>query len=114
MKSKLCHITEIADPGSKEFSIKIGRKTLEIFVVHKNSAFHAYTNSCPHTGASLNWQEDQFLDLDGNFIQCSVHDALFEIESGYCVNGPCAGQSMEELKLVIEDNELYLLDQYAP
>jgi len=109
MKSKLCNITDIADPGSKEFSIKSGRKTLDIFVVHKDSQFHAYTNSCPHTGATLNWQEDQFLDMDNNFIQCSVHDALFEIESGYCVSGPCSGQAMHELALHIENDELYLL-----
>ncbi len=109
MTTKLCHCDEITDPGAKEFTIKQDRKEIELFVVHKNASFHAYKNSCPHTGASLNWQEDQFLDLDNNLIQCSVHDALFEIDSGYCVSGPCSGQTLEELQLTIKDDEIYLL-----
>ena len=109
MITKLCHCNDIADPGSKEFSIKLGRKELELFVVHKDASFHAYKNKCPHTGVSLNWQEDQFLDLDHNLIQCSVHDALFEVDSGYCVSGPCSGQTLEELEITIKDNEIYLV-----
>lgn len=105
---KLCQINEISDPGSKEFSIMSGRHSIELFVVHYNASFYAYKNSCPHTGASLNWQEDQFLDLDKTFIQCSVHNALFEIDSGYCISGPCSGRSMEELTLTIKNEILYL------
>ncbi|MDH5391777.1 MAG: Rieske 2Fe-2S domain-containing protein [Gammaproteobacteria bacterium] len=109
MKFKLCTLDSIADPGACEFSLEDRRKTHEIFVIHKDGQFFAYKNSCPHTGASLNWQQNQFLDLDHAFIQCCVHNALFEIDSGYCLSGPCAGSSLEELSLSIEGNELYLL-----
>jgi nitrite reductase/ring-hydroxylating ferredoxin subunit len=30
-------------------------------------------------------------------IQCATHGALFLIESGECVAGPCAGQSLQAL-----------------
>ena len=105
---KLCNINDIPDPGSKEFSLTIGERTVELFVIHKNSAFYAYKNSCPHTGVNLNWQQDQFLNLDNTFIQCSVHNALFEIDSGYCISGPCSGRAMEELKLTIDNDTLLL------
>ena len=108
MIHRLSHITDIPDPGSREFSIQTNRATTDIFITHKNGAFFAYKNSCPHTGASLNWQEDQFLDLDQAFIQCSVHGALFEIESGYCIAGPCSGSSLEALNLSVQDDVLVL------
>ncbi|MDH5424497.1 MAG: Rieske 2Fe-2S domain-containing protein [Gammaproteobacteria bacterium] len=108
MRHKLCHINDISDPGSREFSLQLANCALDFFVVHKDGQFFAYKNSCPHTGASLNWQENQFLDMDNAFIQCSVHNALFEVDSGYCIAGPCSGSSMEELTLIIENNELYL------
>jgi len=73
-----------------------------LFVVHKDGAFTAYINSCPHTGVNLEWQQDQFLDLDNAFIQCSTHDALFEVDSGICIAGPCVGDSLEPVELVIE------------
>lgn len=108
MKHRLCCRNEITDPGSKEFSLKSSRSNCDIFVVHKDAEFFAYKNSCPHTGASLNWQQDQFLDLDHAFLQCSVHNALFEIDSGYCVSGPCCGSSLEEITLTIENNDIFV------
>ncbi|MDH5516328.1 MAG: Rieske (2Fe-2S) protein [Gammaproteobacteria bacterium] len=108
MKHRLCSRDEIPEPGSREFSIKTKRKSYDLFVVAKNGEFYAYKNSCPHTGASLNWQQDLFLDLDHAFIQCSVHNALFEIDSGYCISGPCSGSSLHELNLTIENDDLFV------
>lgn len=88
--------------------MKIKRKTHTIFVVHKDGNFFAYYNKCPHTGATLEWQEDQFLDLDKALIQCATHDALFMIESGECVAGPCVGNSLQPLPVIIKDDDLHL------
>ncbi len=104
----LCKTNEIEDPGSKSFEVKIKRKTQSIFVVHKDGEFFAYYNKCPHTGANLEWQQDQFLDLDKALIQCATHDALFTIDSGECIAGPCAGESLQPLPLTITAGELSL------
>jgi nitrite reductase/ring-hydroxylating ferredoxin subunit len=102
----LCSPDDISDPGAKSFDIKQGPQTVSLFVVHKDGAFNAYINSCPHTGVNLEWQEDQFLDMDNMFIQCSTHDALFEIDSGLCIAGPCIGDSLQPLELVIDNDTL--------
>ncbi len=104
----LCKTSDIEDPGSKGFELKIKRKTRAIFVVHKDGNFFAFYNQCPHTGASLEWQEDQFLDLDKALIQCTTHDALFMIDSGKCIAGPCNGDSLRAIPLFIKDGEIYL------
>lgn len=102
----LCPTDAISDPGSKAFEVKHGRKSVQLFVVHKDGAFSAYINSCPHTGINLEWQQDQFLDMDNMFIQCSTHDALFEIDSGLCIAGPCVGDTLQTVELIIEDGQL--------
>ena len=108
MTHLLCKTSDIEDPGSKSFDIKIKRKTWSIFVVHKDGEFFAYYNQCPHTGASLEWQPDQFLDLDKRLIQCATHDALFLINSGKCIAGPCAGEKLQALPLSIKANKIHL------
>lgn len=60
---------------------------------------HAYLNACPHLGICLNWEPNRFLSSSGNHIQCAMHGALFEIETGFCVSGPCVGQSLEKLTI---------------
>jgi nitrite reductase/ring-hydroxylating ferredoxin subunit len=104
----LCKTTDIEDPGSKSFDVKIKRRSESIFVVHKNGEFFAYRNQCPHTGASLEWQENQFLDRDNELIQCATHDALFIINSGECIAGPCVGDKLQPLALSILRDEVHL------
>ncbi|MGO4004535.1 Rieske (2Fe-2S) protein [Pseudomonas fluorescens] len=90
----LCSSAELADASSRGF--KIGEKN--VFAVRREGKIYAYENRCPHRGISLEWHPDQFLDASASLIQCASHGALFLIESGECVAGPCAGQSLTALK----------------
>ncbi len=103
MNTRLCKTEDIADPGSRAFEIGEGHQQKSLFVVHKDGQFTAYLNRCPHTGVNLDWQEHQFLNMDNLYIQCSTHDALFEIDSGKCIAGPCVGDALDPVKLMIRD-----------
>ena len=106
MKFTLCRAEDIDEPGSMGFEIDHDGDRIELFVVRKWDEFHAYINRCPHQGTNLDWQEHQFLDRGNDFIQCATHDALFEIPTGLCVNGPCVGASLEPVALSQADGEL--------
>lgn len=106
MTTTLCSTSDIPDPGSKAFQLKQKRSNLDIFIVHKDGQFHGFINRCPHSGVNLEWQEDQFLDRDQAFIQCSTHDALFEIETGHCIHGPCKGDNLTPVNVEIIDNNI--------
>lgn len=90
----LCTSAELVDASSRGFEIG-GQK---VFAVRREGRVYAYQNRCPHRGVGLEWQPDQFLDPSASLIQCATHGALFLIESGECVAGPCAGQSLTALK----------------
>lgn len=84
----LCGNAELADASSRGFDID-GQK---LFAVRRASQVYVYINRCPHRGVGLEWKPDQFLDPSNSLIQCATHGALFLIEDGECVAGPCAGQ----------------------
>lgn len=100
----LCHLEELPNPGSKE--LKIASEAC--FVVRRGQGLFVYQNRCPHTGAPLNLMPDRFLDYDRQYIQCSTHGALFEIDSGKCVAGPCVGQYLDTVPCHIENGALHL------
>lgn len=102
----ICRCEELADPGTQEFELHIADTVVMGFILHWRGQWYAYRNSCPHTGATLNWMPDQFLDIDREFIQCSIHGALFRPQDGFCIYGPCAGRSLEPLPLVIDGAEI--------
>lgn len=100
----ICALGDIADPGAKEFVIENSRgEAWYGFAVRKGDDVYAYANSCPHTGAMLNWGPDRFLTRAGNQIMCGVHGAVFEIETGFCTAGPCKGQWLRDLEVEIEN-----------
>ena len=73
------------------------------FLVRKDDQLHLYRNICPHLGTPLNWEEDRFLDPDGALIQCSTHGALFRIEDGFCLAGPCVGAHLHAVPFIVVD-----------
>lgn len=89
----LCASAELSEGQSRGFNLT-GNKLL---AVRRDGQVYAYSNRCPHRGIPLEWQPNQFLDHSHSMIQCATHGALFLIESGECVAGPCAGQSLHAL-----------------
>ena len=108
-EKKIASVDEIDNPGCKGLSIDLDDEKLELFIVKKDMQISIYENSCPHTLGPLDWMPDQFLDLDNKYIQCANHGALFEINSGLCIYGPCKNQSLKPLPFKIINNYIYLL-----
>jgi nitrite reductase/ring-hydroxylating ferredoxin subunit len=101
-------MAELAEFSCKEFKLTQATGEEDAFLVYVKERCYAYLNHCPHTGASLNWQDEVFLSFDNAFIQCSLHGALFEMDSGKCVRGPCLGQGLKPVDLLIENGVVYL------
>lgn len=109
----LIDLHALSDPGAKGIqSDDIGGDG-ELLVVRKGSQVYVYANHCPHTGVSLNWMPDQFLDINSKYIQCSTHGALFGIEDGLCVRGPCVGRSLTAIPIMLEGTKVMvkIIDQ---
>jgi nitrite reductase/ring-hydroxylating ferredoxin subunit len=104
---RLCALGEIPEPGAKAFLLDPEGGD-EVVVVRHDGGVYAYVNSCPHTGASLNWTPDQFLNLDRTLLQCATHDALFRIDDGLCVAGPCAGQGLRAVAVTVIGASVWL------
>ena len=80
-----------------------------VFAVKKDGQIYVYVNACPHIGIPLEFQPDEFLDMEKRFIQCANHGALFEIETGDCIAGPCAGQALQAARFEIDGDSVRLV-----
>jgi nitrite reductase/ring-hydroxylating ferredoxin subunit len=98
----LCSVDELVEGDAKGFSTD----TDALFALKRDGQIFVYRNSCPHLGVELNWLEDQFLDTEGILIQCATHGALFVVETGACVAGPCRGKSLEAIPFSLVDGHI--------
>jgi nitrite reductase/ring-hydroxylating ferredoxin subunit len=106
----ICGLHELADPGARGFTMGEGDWPLRGFVVRRGSTVRAYVNHCPHAGFPLNYLPDAFLAPHAPLILCVMHGALFDIASGECVSGPCAGQSLRVLPVRVSRGYVVLED----
>jgi len=108
----LCRLEEIEDGEGKGFVLGSGTARRELFVLREGRRLWGYVNACPHAGTPLDWRPDRFLDAAGDHILCATHGALFEIESGLCIAGPCKGDSLTPLPVALdEEDRVWLLEQ---
>ena len=104
MAVSVCKLDDIEENDAKGFNVE----GLSIVVAKKDGMLFAYTNVCPHLGIELNFQPDVFMDLDKRYLHCANHGALFQIEDGMCVHGPCSGQSLQALPGSMEGDEFFV------
>ena len=106
--TRLCPMDRIPDGDSAGFFVELGGAWHNLFAVRRGDAVFAYVNSCPHTGAPLNLLPDKFLDIERTRILCTNHGALFRIEDGHCIHGPCAGKDLQTVPISVEAGEVFV------
>jgi nitrite reductase/ring-hydroxylating ferredoxin subunit len=109
----ICRTIEIDDRDVKGFVLmRAGEngepKPWPIMITRKCNQFYGYENACPHQGSRLDTTPGQFLDEDENFITCGNHQAQFDPDTGECFIGPCKGQHLTPITLVIDDGDVCL------
>ncbi len=102
----LCRLDDIPDNSGKGYSVALRDEPcpVDILVVRRGVLIKAYRNVCPHKGLNLDWVPDRFMDPTGEYLQCANHAALFRIEDGYCVSGPCAGARLRAVAVRVAAN----------
>ena len=99
---RLCSLDDISDGGSAGFEIA----GTMVMAIRQGDRVFAYVNSCPHVGTPLDMWPGRFLTKDGDYILCATHGALFRIEDGHCIAGPCAGLALKAVDVAMHNNEV--------
>jgi len=107
----ICRTVEIQDEDAHGFVLarltESGKtEPWPILITRKGGQIYAYENRCPHQGTRLDVFAGSFMDDDGNFITCGKHKAQFDIDTGKCFIGPCQGQSLAPIDIIIDDGDI--------
>jgi len=99
----LCREDDLAEGTSRGFDPwNVGHDT--VLLVRRGGRVFGWRDACPHYGDTpMAWRKDAYLNACRDRIVCAAHGAQFDIESGACVLGPCLGQSLQRVALVITE-----------
>ena len=101
--SVLCRFEDIPSPGARGFAFSSGDTPFRGFVVRKGAELFGYVDVCPHAGWPLAISDARRLTRDGQYLLCTGHGALFRLEDGSCVAGPCERRALEPWPVAVRD-----------
>jgi nitrite reductase/ring-hydroxylating ferredoxin subunit len=107
MSQRLCKVSEVTEKG-REFRVSGEKGSSYLMLFRRSERVLAYYNICPHENRSLNWAPDKFIVGDDGLLVCAHHGAAFELDSGKCLQGPCAGKSLRACAVSIRDGVVWL------
>lgn len=96
------------DLTARSFKTRVRGQVFQGFVVQKAGKFFAYHNLCQHLPITLDLGDDDFFTHDKSYLQCHMHGAMYEMETGFCVAGPCQGSRLVALEMEEEETRLVI------
>ena len=99
-------LSAIPDGGARNYVLQMRAGRFHGFVVRRGDTAWGYVDRCPHMGLPLAQKLDGYMTPRGDLIACSWHAALFAVETGECVGGPCPGTRLTPWPVAIVDGEV--------
>ena len=103
---RLGPLERIAEGKARNYVLQMRAGRFHGFIVRRGNAVFGYVDRCPHAGVPLAQVLDDYLTPGGDHIACSWHGALFAIDDGLCVGGPCVGQRLTPWPVAVDGGEV--------
>jgi nitrite reductase/ring-hydroxylating ferredoxin subunit len=84
--------------------VRLGPAFGGVVVGRVGGAWRAYRNECRHRALPLDLGGSSPMSDDAQYLLCHQHGALYRLDDGRCITGPCAGDSLAALP-VREDGD---------
>jgi len=94
----LCASADVIDGKARVLRLP-GARDAEIIVVREGARVCGYLNECRHMAVALNLLDDFGVQTARYHLLCDHHSATFRFSDGYCVAGPCEGESLTAIAL---------------
>lgn len=103
----VCALADVADGKSRVIPFGSGTERFELIVVRTGDAVFGYANECRHLGVAMNLLDDHAVETDdAGHILCQYHYATYRFNDGYCIAGPCQGESLTAVPLAVRSGRV--------
>jgi nitrite reductase/ring-hydroxylating ferredoxin subunit len=103
----LCRLDDLPEGAAVALDAMLPGGEESLIVLRQGGTVRAWLNICPHAGRRLDWAPGKFL-ISRGLLVCAAHGASFRTDDGECVGGPCRGDRLRAVALVVADGEVRL------
>ena len=104
----LVTLERLADDAFAAVEATLDGDAESLLLYRQGDQVRAWLNVCPHAGRRLDWAPGQFLRSKDGLLVCAAHGASFELVGGQCVAGPCRGDALRAVPVVVRGGAVWL------
>ena len=101
-------LERLADDAFAAVEATLDGDAESLLLYRQGDQVRAWLNVCPHAGRRLDWAPGQFLRSKDGLLVCAAHGASFELVGGQCVAGPCRGDALRAVPVVVRGGAVWL------
>jgi nitrite reductase/ring-hydroxylating ferredoxin subunit len=101
----LAAIDEVPTDNGLERVFGDGPRAFRVVLFRVGDGVRAYVNECPHVRIPYHFAQDVFCvhEIDGRRdLMCAHHTAMFHLDDGRCYDGPCRGERLHAVDVVVD------------
>ncbi len=108
----ICASEALVEGGSGfRFEVCRAGEPMPAFAIRFGGVVRAYINECRHQCTELDWNPGEFFDAERLYLVCATHGALYQPDSGLCVDGPCRGARLATIAVRERDGAIYCSEE---
>ena len=103
--TELAALQEVPPDNGLERVFGEGPRAFRVVLFRVGEAVRAYVNECPHVRIPYHFSPDVFCvyEVEGRRdLMCAHHSAMFRLDDGHCYDGPCEGERLEAVDVVVD------------
>jgi nitrite reductase/ring-hydroxylating ferredoxin subunit len=97
----LARLDALADPGAIVVDVAHDGWRHSLILTRRGERVAAFRNKCPHAGYPLQRADGRIVVQEGRYMVCGAHGASFTLDDGQCAGGPCNGDPLERVAIVV-------------
>lgn len=102
----LTRVDALPDPCAVVVAVE-GDPYASVIVTRRGAHIAAFRNKCPHAGYPLQRADGRIVVQEGRYMVCGAHGASFTLDHGACAGGPCNGDGLERIAVVVRDGAVF-------
>lgn len=94
---------DVPDAGAVVVYAGEGDQRVSLILTRQGDVIACFRNRCAHANYPLQRADGRIVVQEARYLVCAAHGASYALSDGACAGGPCNGDGLERIAIVLKD-----------
>lgn len=105
--ASLARLEDVPDAGAIVVYAGEGDARVALVLTRHSGGVSCFRNRCAHANYPLQRADGRIVVQEARYLVCAAHGASYTLNDGACVGGPCNGDGLERIAVVVRDGVVF-------